>query len=34
MPEIDPNATIELELRPEELRNGMILTRDVMSGTG
>jgi len=34
MPEIDPDATIELELRPEELRNGMLLTRDVLSGTG
>lgn len=34
MPEVDPNATVELELRPEELRNGMLLTRDVLSGTG
>ena len=34
MPEIDPNATVELELRPEELRNGMILTKDIISGTG
>lgn len=34
MPEMDPNATVELELRPEELRNGMLLTRDVLSGTG
>jgi response regulator RpfG family c-di-GMP phosphodiesterase len=34
MPEIDPNATVELELRPEELRVGMILTKDVISGTG
>jgi response regulator RpfG family c-di-GMP phosphodiesterase len=34
MPEIDPNATIELELKPEELRAGMILTKDVISGTG
>jgi response regulator RpfG family c-di-GMP phosphodiesterase len=34
LPEIDPNATIELELQPEELRKGMLLTRDVISGTG
>lgn len=34
MPEVDPNAAVELELRPEELRNGMLLTRDVLSGTG
>lgn len=34
MPEIDPNATVELELRPDELRKGMLLTRDVISGTG
>jgi len=34
MPEIDPNATVELELKPEELRAGMILTKDVISGTG
>jgi putative nucleotidyltransferase with HDIG domain len=34
MPEIDPNASVELELRPEELRAGMLLTKDVVSGTG
>lgn len=34
MPEIDPNATVELELKPEELRAGMILTKDLISGTG
>ncbi len=34
MPEIDPNATVELELKPEELRKGMLLTRDLLSGTG
>lgn len=34
MPEIDPNATVELELKPEELRAGMVLTKDVVSGTG
>jgi len=34
MPEIDHNATVELELQPEELRNGMLLTKDVISGTG
>lgn len=34
MPEIDHNVTTELELRPEELRNGMLLTRDLYSGTG
>jgi len=34
IPEIDHNVTVELELRPEELRNGMLLTRDVISGTG
>lgn len=34
MPQHDPDATIELELRPEELRCGMILTKDVYSGTG
>ena len=34
MPEVDPNATVELELQPEELRAGMILTKDVISGTG
>ncbi len=34
LPELDPNATIELELRPDELQPGMILTRDVISGTG
>lgn len=34
MPEIDSNATVELELRPDELRKGMLLTRDVISGTG
>ena len=34
MPELDPNATVELELRPDELRTGMILTKDVISGTG
>lgn len=34
MPELDPGATIELELRPDELQAGMILTRDVISGTG
>jgi len=34
MPEIDPNATVELELKPEELRPGMILTKDLISGTG
>ncbi|MDD2542533.1 MAG: response regulator [Desulfuromonadaceae bacterium] len=34
MPEIDPDATVELELRPDELRKGMLLTRDISSGTG
>lgn len=34
LPELDANATIELELRPDELLPGMILTRDVISGTG
>lgn len=34
MPELDPNATVELELRPDELQTGMILTKDVISGTG
>jgi hypothetical protein len=34
MPEVDHNATVELELQPEELRNGMLLTKDVISGTG
>ena len=34
MPEPDPNAVVELELQPDELRKGMLLTRDVLSGTG
>ncbi len=34
MPEFDPDATVELEMRPEELLTGMLLTRDVLSGTG
>jgi len=34
MPERDPNATIELELRPDELQLGMLLSRDLFSGTG
>lgn len=34
MPEPDPDAMVELELQPEELRKGMLLTRDVLSGTG
>jgi putative nucleotidyltransferase with HDIG domain len=34
MPEADPAVTVELELRPDELRNGMLLTKDVLSGTG
>lgn len=34
MPELDPNAVVELELRPDELRDGMLLTRDIISGTG
>jgi len=34
MPEVDHNATVELELQPEELRKGMLLTKDVISGTG
>lgn len=33
-PPFDPDATIELEMRPEELLTGMLLTRDVISGTG
>ena len=34
MPEFDSNATVELELQPDELRDGMLLTRDIISGTG
>jgi response regulator RpfG family c-di-GMP phosphodiesterase len=34
MPEHDPDVAVELELRPDELRKGMLLTRDVLSGTG
>lgn len=34
MPAFDPNATVELELRPNELKVGMLLSRDVYSGTG
>lgn len=34
MPEIDHSVATELELRPEELRVGMQLTRDLFSGTG
>ncbi len=34
MPEIDHSIVTELELRPEELRPGMQMTRDLFSGTG
>lgn len=34
MPELDREAAVELELRPDELRKGMLLTRDLISGTG
>jgi response regulator RpfG family c-di-GMP phosphodiesterase len=34
MPEHDPNTTIELELRPDELQLGMLLSRNLFSGTG
>ncbi len=34
MPKFDPDATVELEMRPEELLTGMLLTKDVLSGTG
>ncbi len=34
LPEFDRNAVVELELRPDELRAGMLLTKDVISGTG
>lgn len=34
MPEHDSQATVELELRPAELRGGMLLSRDLYSGTG
>lgn len=33
-PDYDPKANIELELRPSELRSGMLLTKDLYSGTG
>lgn len=34
LPEFDPRAGVELELRPTELKTGMRLTRDLYSGTG
>ena len=34
MPEHGSNTTIELELRPDELQLGMMLSRDLFSGTG
>lgn len=34
MPQLDPDATVELELKPEELKVGMVLTKDIFSGTG
>ncbi|CAH2031575.1 HD domain-containing phosphohydrolase [Trichlorobacter ammonificans] len=34
MPAFDDQATVELELKPAELKAGMLLTRDLYSGTG